>query len=87
MIWPGGLSIDREKEGGYDGNIMKKLLVDQDKCIGCGTCVALCPEVFELNNEGKAEVKSKVKSEKLKVKIQEAIEACPVEAISWQEEK
>ena len=31
--------------------------IDQDKCIGCGACVGMCPEVFELK-DGKAHVKS-----------------------------
>ena len=61
----------------------KKLVVDKSTCIGCGTCVALCPEVFELNEEGKAEAKQKkLDIEKLKNKTEEAIEACPVKAIS-----
>jgi len=65
---------------------MKKLVVDQEKCIGCGTCVALCPEVFELGEEGKARVKLQAPSSKLQVKIEEAIESCPVGAITWQNE-
>ena len=32
-----------------------RAFVDQDLCIGCGMCNAACPEVFELNDEGKAE--------------------------------
>jgi len=70
---------------------MKKLVVDQEKCIGCGTCVALCPEVFKLNDEGKAEVKLPASnfqpptfSSQLQDKVNEAIDSCPVEAIGWQ---
>lgn len=51
--------------------------VDREKCIGCGTCAAICPEGFELDDEGKA----KVKNSKAKC-IDEAISSCPVEAIS-----
>ena len=30
-------------------------MVDQNKCIGCGTCVQLCPvEAISFNDEGKA---------------------------------
>jgi len=34
----------------------KKITVDQELCIGCGVCASLCPEVFELQDDGKAEV-------------------------------
>ena len=51
--------------------------IDKEKCIGCGTCSMLCPEIFEIGEEGKA----KIKSEKDSPCIKEAIENCPVEAI------
>lgn len=50
--------------------------IDKNKCIGCGSCVAVCPEGFEI-----VEGKAKVKSAKAKC-IDKAIEACPVGAIS-----
>ncbi|MEM2238727.1 MAG: ferredoxin [Candidatus Bathyarchaeia archaeon] len=33
-----------------------KVKVDRDACIGCGLCASLCPEVFELDDEGKSRV-------------------------------
>ncbi len=38
----------------------KKLIItiDQGDCISCGTCVALAPKTFELDNNLKAIVKS-----------------------------
>ncbi|MFA6533589.1 MAG: ferredoxin [Patescibacteria group bacterium] len=57
------------------------LRVDEEKCIGCGTCVAICPEVFELNAEGKAVVKPGVDLAAFADKIKEAIESCPTQAI------
>jgi len=30
--------------------------VDQNKCIGCGLCSGMCPDVFIMNSDGKAEV-------------------------------
>jgi len=54
--------------------------VDKKKCIGCGSCVAVCPDVFEMDDDGKARVKSGVD---LKSScILDAIKSCPVEAIS-----
>lgn len=52
--------------------------VDKDKCIGCGSCVAICPEGFEMKN-GKS-VTKKVKKEIPCLK--DAISSCPVGAIS-----
>jgi ferredoxin len=62
--------------------VMKKPVVDWDLCIGCGSCVELCPEVFELKDE-KAYVKGPDKCDTCN--CQEAVEICPVEAISWEE--
>ena len=28
--------------------------VDKDTCIGCGLCPSICPEVFEMQDDGKA---------------------------------
>jgi len=50
--------------------------VDEDLCIGCGTCEAVCPEVFEMKND-----KAIVKVQKDNDCVKEAIEACPVDAI------
>lgn len=50
--------------------------VNKEKCIGCGTCVALCPEATKLGDDGKAEI---VNSEELEKCGGESI--CPVGAI------
>ena len=34
-----------------------KIKLDKTKCYGCGTCVALMPEVFEIGDDGLAKVK------------------------------
>ncbi len=62
---------------------MKKPVVDQDVCSGAAVCVALAPEVFELNDEGKAEVVDPEGADE--ETIQQAIDSCPVDAISWKE--
>ena len=61
---------------------MKKVWVD-DECIACGTCVDLCPEVFEM--EGDLAVVLSTADLSLDDKIVEAAEACPVEAIHYEE--
>lgn len=35
---------------------MPEVMVDEEACIGCGTCVGLCGEVFELGNDGNAHI-------------------------------
>ena len=56
--------------------------VDKNKCIGCGACTASCPEVFELEDDGKSHVKSGADLSKNAKCIDEAIANCPVSAIS-----
>lgn len=62
----------------------QRVYIDEEECIGCGTCVEICEEVFMLNEEtDKAEViKPEGAPEEL---IQEAIDSCPVECIHWEE--
>lgn len=62
---------------------MKTAKVDKDHCIGCGHCVAIAEKTFFLNEEGKSEVKENPKD--TEEKIQEAIDSCPVQVISWTE--
>lgn len=56
--------------------------VDKEKCIGCGTCIALCPNSFKWDESG-------VKAEEIvppaddEVTLKEAAAACPVDAISF----
>jgi ferredoxin len=58
-----------------------KVSVDQDTCIGSGNCEATCPEVFEVR-DGKSHVKEDSVPENLEDKAQEAVDGCPVQAIS-----
>lgn len=51
--------------------------VDKKKCIGCGACASICPKVFEMK-DGKANVKSQEKADCM----DEAVKACPVQAIT-----
>lgn len=58
-----------------------KPTVNQETCIGCGTCESICPNVFKVNN-GKAVVDEGADFSANEDCIKEAAEACPVNAIS-----
>lgn len=61
-----------------------KVKVDEDKCIGCGSCVAITQnKIFDFNDEGKAKVLTKEIKEQEDIDAsKEAIEYCPTSAIS-----
>ena len=62
----------------------KKVFIETEECIGCQSCVGLCPEVFGFNEE--AEKAFVVMPEGgSKECIDEAIGTCPAECIHWEE--
>ncbi|KXB06265.1 ferredoxin [candidate division MSBL1 archaeon SCGC-AAA382F02] len=64
--------------------MMKKPAVDKEKCQGHMVCVGIAPDIFEIDNNGKSEVKDPEGADE--TTIQQAIDGCPVDAISWKEE-
>ena len=59
-----------------------KFIVDEDACIGCGACAAICEEVFEITDDGYAVAKDeKITNDEVKDLAIEAMEGCPTEAI------
>ncbi|MFC1600181.1 ferredoxin [Patescibacteria group bacterium] len=61
----------------------KAVVVNEETCIGCGLCVQLCPKVFAMQDNGKSKAIDSAGDEE--ANIQGAIDACPVQAISWTE--
>lgn len=59
-----------------------KPTVDHSLCIGDGICEEICPEVFELRDDGLAYVINEDPEPDLRGKIQEAVDACPTDAIA-----
>lgn len=64
---------------------MPKIVLDKEKCIGCGACQVLCPEYFEMDEYGKSKIKKKEVDKSEINSIQEAIEGCPVQCIKLEE--
>ena len=68
---------------------MAKIIHEREKCIGCGSCAALCPKFFEMVDDGKAKLLNSEKNaegnDELEVEetgcIREAADACPVQII------
>lgn len=60
---------------------MYEVIVDNDKCIGCGECVDICPvEVYELQDEKSVPVNAEEC-----VGCESCIEVCEHEAITVRE--
>ena len=61
----------------------RRVFIDEDECIGCGSCEEICPEVFRLN-------KKTEKSEVIKPEggpedlIEKAMVECPMSCIYWE---
>ncbi len=63
-----------------------KVSIDKDKCAMCMSCIAICPEVFEMSEAGVVDVKEEFKGkditdESLMAKVKEAAMGCGASAI------
>ena len=68
-----------------------KIIQKKKECIGCGACAAVCPDFWEMDDEGMAHLKgSTIVDENLEREInkeeeracsQEAVDVCPVGVI------
>lgn len=61
------------------------ITIDRDLCIGAATCLAIAPEVFELDNEAKAIILEGT-PDVTQAAILDAARACPTSAISIKDE-
>ena len=58
-----------------------KVFVDEDRCAGHGMCLTLCPEVFDMSDDGWAVADPGDVSVELEPAAREAIANCPERAI------
>ncbi len=57
-----------------------KVWVDRNLCIGAGTCIAVSPKAYVLDNEAKATILNSIDDDSIE-NIIESAKACPVAAI------
>jgi len=68
---------------------MQKVIQEREKCIGCGSCAALCPNYWEMAEDGKSRLKNSTQNAEGNYELevenigcnQEAADACPVQII------
>ena len=59
-----------------------KVRVDAGVCAGFSACLGVCPEVFELHDDGYAVVKLGVVPKEFEDAVRRAVSQCPSGAIS-----
>lgn len=69
---------------------MEKIKVNQEACIGCGACTAICSDIFSFNDEGFAYSNEEknildTMNEDVKCDAIDALEGCPTSAIYKEE--
>jgi ferredoxin len=63
-----------------------KVRVDPNVCAGFGVCVGICPEVFELHDDGYAIVVVSEVPPEFEDSVRQAVSQCPARAISLADE-
>ncbi len=59
-----------------------KVVVDFDVCASTGSCMQVCPEVFEVRSDGYLYVLQEDPPDDLREKVMDAEESCPTGAIT-----
>jgi ferredoxin len=56
--------------------------VDRDRCVGSGTCEALAPDVFEVDDDGVLVVLRDEPTPDEQSDVRDAVTACPTRALT-----
>ena len=63
-----------------------KTWINKDTCIGCGTCIAVAPEIYEFDSDGKSKAKIEIiEYPNLIEKAKDAEVACPTHSVKVEE--
>jgi ferredoxin len=68
-----------------DGGGPMRVVVDFDRCESNALCMAACPEVFEVRDDDFLYVLDEQPPEELREKVEQAVRACPTQAITIEE--
>ncbi len=60
---------------------MKKIILRDGACIGCGACIAVDPENFDFNDDGFAIIKNESATGEETNSLLNAVTSCPTNAI------
>jgi ferredoxin len=61
---------------------MSRVEVDRARCVGSGTCEALAPAVFEVDDDGVLAVLHSQPAEDEVPDVRDAVDACPTRALA-----
>lgn len=64
---------------------MEKIIINKERCIGCGMCVHKNPDYIIFDEMGQADPTDKAVDPKDKPSVLESVESCPTEAITVEE--
>ena len=59
-----------------------RVIVDFDVCASTGSCMQICPEVFELRSDGFLYILQEEPPESLRDQVVQAADMCPTAAIT-----
>lgn len=66
-----------------------KIILEREKCIGCGSCAAICPKYWKMEDDGKSHLIGSITTPERKEELeinetdcnQDAADSCPVSII------
>jgi ferredoxin len=64
---------------------VSRVEVDRERCVGSGSCEALAPDVFEVDDDGVLIVHRPEPTEDELPDVRDAVRACPTRALSLAE--
>jgi ferredoxin len=61
---------------------VSRVVVDRDRCVGSGSCEALAPAVFEVDDDGVLTLLRPEPADEELSEVRDAVQACPTQALT-----